>query len=357
VISALAEGWPQGKAPNLSDADVSTLHQVMGSLPAAVQDRMLALADRWGRRDVFAADIAKITDQLRTTLADASADPEQRRAAAKGLISIDDSPAGVEAVLKQINAQAPPELQEALIRTVSDSKDPGLGGAIVKHYPSFTPTIQRTALSILLRKTDWAKQVLQGVQSGAISDRDLKPEDWQLLTRSSDSAVVELAKKLQQSTGRAPTANRKEIVDKLMPLASKPGDLARGRLVYEQNCMVCHMIQGKGGQVGPDLTGIGHKPKNENLIDIIDPNRSVEGTYRAWNVVMKDGNTFYGRLAKESRTSIEITDTTGVHAIQRSDIKAITATDRSIMPEGFEALPPQDISSLLEYLAHADAKQ
>jgi putative heme-binding domain-containing protein len=318
---------------------------------------MLALADRWGRRDVFAADIAVITAQLRATLADASAEPDKRLAAGKGLVSIDDGMPTIEAILKQINVQAPPELQIALLRAVADSKDAAAGTEIISHYKSFTPASQRTALSILLRKYAWARQVLQAVESGGISGADLKPEDWQLLTRSDDAQLAELAKKLEKSTGRAPTADRKQIVEKLMPLAAKPGDVTRGRVVFEQNCMVCHTVQGKGGQVGPDLTGIGHKPKSENLIDILDPNRSVEGTYRAWNVVMKDGNTFYGRLAKESRTSVEIIDTTGSHVLQRGDIKSISGTDRSIMPDGFEALPPDDLCAILEYLAQADVKR
>ena len=357
VIGALAEGWPQGRAPNLSEADISSLHEVMNALPAGVRDRMLALANRWGRRDLFASEIATITAQLRATLADPSADPDKRLAAGKGLVSVDDGASTIEAILKQINVQSPPDLQTALLRTVADSKDAAAGTAIVSHYKAFTPASQRAALSILLRKPAWAREVLQAVEAGGISGADLKPEDWQLLTRSDDTQLAEIARKLEKSSGRAPTADRKQIVEKLLPLASKPGDPARGRLVFEQNCMVCHTIQGKGGQVGPDLTGIGHKPKAENLIDILDPNRSVEGTYRAWNVVTKDGNTFYGRLAKESRTSVEIIDTTGSHVIQRSDIKSITGTDRSIMPDGFEALPPDDLCGVLEYLAHADVKR
>lgn len=357
VVAALAQGWPQGSAPTLSDADVATLHRVMNALPADARDRLLALANRWGRRDLFAADVATITARLRATLADASADPERRIAAAKGLVAVDENPPAIEAILGQVNAQAPPELQTALLRAVADGKDPAVGGAIVSHYKSFTPASQRAALSLLLRKPAWAAQVLQAVESGGISGADLKPEDWQLLTRSDDAEVARRAAKLEKSSGRAPTADRKEIVEKLMPLASKPGDAARGRVVFEQNCMVCHAIRGKGGQVGPDLTGVGHKPKAENLIDILDPNRSVEGTYRAWNVVMKDGNTFYGRLAQESRTSIQINDTTGSHVLQRSDIKSITATDRSIMPDGFEALPPDDLAAVLEYLAHADTQR
>ena len=53
-------------------------------------------------------------------------------------------------------------------------------------------------------------------------------------------------------------------------------------MVFEKNCMVCHTIEGKGGKVGPDLTGIGARPKVDNLIQILDPNRSVEGTYKQW---------------------------------------------------------------------------
>ena len=56
-------------------------------------------------------------------------------------------------------------------------------------------------------------------------------------------------------------------------------------------------------------------------IHILDPNRSVEGNYRAYTVSTDDGRVVTGLLAAESKTAIEIVDAEGKRvAIQRNEI-------------------------------------
>ena len=93
------------------------------------------------------------------------------------------------------------------------------------------------------------------------------------------------------------------------------------------------------------------RDRSEILTDILDPNRSVEANYRLWNVTTKDGDTFSGRLEAETQTTVEILDTAAQkHVVQRKDIASLDASQLSIMPTGFEALPPEDLKALLEYL-------
>jgi putative heme-binding domain-containing protein len=111
----------------------------------------------------------------------------------------------------------------------------------------------------------------------------------------------------------------------------------------------------------PDHTGAGAKPKADILIDIIDPNRSVEANYRMWNVTMKDGENYADRLDSETATSVDLLDTAGQkHTLQRPSISEMNASALSIMPGGFELLPANDLASLLEYLVtsgHAEVKK
>ena len=86
--------------------------------------------------------------------------------------------------------------------------------------------------------------------------------------------------------------------------------------------------------------------------DILDPNRSVEANFRLWTVTTKDGDAFSGRLETETQTTVEILDTAAQkHVIQRKDIASMEGSSQSIMPAGFDALPADDLKSLLEYLA------
>ena len=139
--------------------------------------------------------------------------------------------------------------------------------------------------------------------------------------------------------------------------ADKPGDLAMGKEVFTKNCIVCHTLEGQGGKVGPELTGVGARPKADILMQILDPNRSVEGTFREWSATSNDGDLVSGRLMTESTTTVEILDATGkLHTLQRKDIKKLTVSQKGIMPEGFEVLKPEELSSVLEYLATSKVK-
>ena len=78
--------------------------------------------------------------------------------------------------------------------------------------------------------------------------------------------------------------------------------------MFESSCAICHKIDGKGGAVGSELTGIGSRDRADILLEIMDPNRSVEANYRLWSVSTKDGNSYSGRLEAETRTTVEILD-------------------------------------------------
>jgi hypothetical protein len=53
----------------------------------------------------------------------------------------------------------------------------------------------------------------------------------------------------------------------------------------------------------------------------------------------------------ETQTTVELLDTTGQkHVVQRKDIASLQGLPTSIMPNGFEALPPEDLKAVLEYI-------
>ena len=99
-------------------------------------------------------------------------------------------------------------------------------------------------------------------------------------------------------------------------------------------------MAGKGGRVGPDLTGIGRRPKPELLVEIIDPNRSVEANFRQWRADTTDGLTIMGLLAAESQTTVEIIDAEGKsHVIARKEIlRDLTPSNLSVMPVGWKKI-------------------
>jgi putative membrane-bound dehydrogenase-like protein len=350
ILDGLVFGWPQGTAPTLEEADGEVLNRLMASLPESARDRLLALAQRWGRTDVFGNSAALILQSLQTRIADASLSEDDRIGAARRLLFLADGPESVGLLLSQIEPLTLPTLATGFVGALTESRHDATGKAVTGSWSRFTPSVRRAAIGTLLRRTAWANALLEAIEQGSVVPKDLATEQWAALKANPDRDVSRKANRLA-SVGGAISADLQETVTKLLPLAKEPGDAKRGAEVFTANCAVCHTFNGTGGKVGPDLTGIGARDPSEVLIDILDPNRSVESNFRLWSVSTQDGETFSGLLETETRTSVEILDTTGTkHVIQRKEITAMAGSQLSVMPNGFDALPPDDLKALLTYL-------
>jgi putative heme-binding domain-containing protein len=353
VLDGLMSGWPQEKAPSLGAGDQKTLVKLMESLPENARDRLLALAQRWGQPELFGTSVESILNSLKHQVADASLADEKRAAAAKRLIGLEDASGTVEMVLKEITLLTPPALATGLINALGESRLTRTGEAVTEHWGQFTPAVRRAAIGVLMRRGEWIMVLLDAIQRETIGRRDLAIEHWSQLKQNPNRAVARRAERMAEiNTGIS--ADREEIVKKLLPLAKEKGDANRGKEVFAMQCANCHSFNGQGGKIGPDLTGIGSRDRSDILLEILDPNRSVEANYRMWNVTTKGGETFSGRLETETQTSVEILDIAGqMHAIQRKEIASMEASQLSIMPTGLEAIPPDDLKALLEYLTQS----
>lgn len=371
VLDGLVAGWPQGRSPLLGDAEKEKLNTLMASLPQTARDRLLALAQRWGQGSLFGTSVPAIIASLKKEVTDVSAKDDSRAAAAKRLIALEDKPEDWKLVLEQVALLTPPDLAVSLVNALGESRDgrvsdgatafassrrdlktpsSPLAEAVIEHWAQFTPTVRRAAIVLLMRRSEWAGALLQAIENRTINRTDLAPEHWAQLKQYPDPLVSRRAERLSER-GAINATGREEIVVKFLPLAKEKGDPARGRGVFTTNCAVCHTFNGEGKNVGPDLTGIGARERSEILADILDPNRSVEANYRAWIVTTKDNETYTGRLESETQTTVEILDANAQkHVFQRKDIASMQGSQLSIMPNGFETLPPDDLKGLLEYL-------
>jgi putative heme-binding domain-containing protein len=124
------------------------------------------------------------------------------------------------------------------------------------------------------------------------------------------------------------------------------------RRCFVAHCGKCHKHGAEGTAIGPDLTGFAVHPKEEMLIHIIDPSRSVEGNFKAYRVLTTDERTIIGILGATTGTSVEVIDGDAKrHALAKDEIASLKETDKSLMPEGFEKLmKPEELTDLLEFL-------
>jgi putative heme-binding domain-containing protein len=194
--------------------------------------------------------------------------------------------------------------------------------------------------------------LVDAIEGGKVRLTDLPLVERNRLAEHPDEKIRTRARKIIASGGGLPDADRQKVIDEILPIVLAGGDVASGKAVFKEQCSKCHRHSGDGGQVGPDLTGMAVHPPKELLIHILDPNRSVEGNFRAYTVITKDGKVVTGLLASESRTAIEIVDAEAKRfAIQRDEIDEFLPSSNSLMPVGFEKqLPPAKFADLLAFL-------
>lgn len=138
-------------------------------------------------------------------------------------------------------------------------------------------------------------------------------------------------------------------------LASK-GDRERGKRVFYSNtalCSTCHAMDGKGGDLGPDLSNVGQSKDRSQLISsILLPSHEISPEWQGWFIKLKDGTLHQGRQIDVGETSIVIyTLAKGFVTFSKDDIEDYGLIKNSLMPEGLEKnLTDSDLKDLLSFL-------
>jgi len=352
ILTGLANGWPANKQVKLDDKSSSALADLPTKLSPGGVLQLVALVQRWGQQDKLGELTASLKKALLARVTDAKFADEVRIKAARDLVSLGNDEATVVAVLEQITPKTSPALTRGLLEGLGQSTSDEVGSAVVARWSELTPSARAAALPLLLSRAAWTKSLLTGLEKGQIDKSDLGVDQTQLLANHPDKAIAERATKLLASGGRLPNPDRQKVVDNLMPLSKKHGDKDKGRAVFEKNCSKCHKHGDLGNVVGPDLTGVAVRDRGDILIDILDPNRSVEGNYRQYKIETKKGTYLTGILTSETKTAVEMLDGEAKkHVVLREDIESITSSKQSLMPEGFEKIPEEELVSLLDFLA------
>jgi putative membrane-bound dehydrogenase-like protein len=352
IIGGLAKGWPKGKAIKLDEEAEASLDKLFASLTPTGKGNLLRLTAAWGINR-FAHQAAELTKGTFATLADANASDEARLDAARQLISFRaDDDVALGKILEIVTPLSPPALATGIFDALSTSTAKTLGPTVIGKLAGLTPAARAAGIRLLLSRPDTTRVLLDAIDKGQIQISDLSLDQRQALLTHPQLGIRNRAKAMLSRGGGLPDPDRQKVIDQVLPNLKKTGDAAAGRVVFKNNCAKCHRHSGEGEQIGPDLTGSFVHNKEHLLVDILDPSRNVEANYRIYRVELKDGRSLTGLLSSETKTSLELIDAEAKrHALQRSDIEELHASNKSLMPEGFEkTLNPEDLVNLLEFL-------
>ncbi|WP_373516795.1 c-type cytochrome [Pricia sp.] len=134
-------------------------------------------------------------------------------------------------------------------------------------------------------------------------------------------------------------------------------DYEQGRNMYlATNCITCHAMGGEGQNIGPDLTQIGTRFSQEDMLrSIIDPNEVISDQYNSTVFFLKDGNSIVGRLISEEGDMYKISQNPYapdvIRSIPKDQVTDTKMSTVSLMPPGtINQLGPDEVKDLLAYL-------
>jgi putative heme-binding domain-containing protein len=135
------------------------------------------------------------------------------------------------------------------------------------------------------------------------------------------------------------------------------GDWKRGETIFfsqEANCSACHLLRGKGGKIGPDLSNLVFRDTASILRDIVDPSAVINPDYVPFAVQLKNGKVLAGIPRASSDGQVRVYDTDAKETvILQADIERLDPSPVSIMPKGYEEkLGKEKLRDLLTFLTN-----
>ncbi|HUZ47300.1 MAG TPA: PQQ-binding-like beta-propeller repeat protein [Terriglobia bacterium] len=131
------------------------------------------------------------------------------------------------------------------------------------------------------------------------------------------------------------------------------GDGAVGKQYFfgQGQCASCHMVDGRGSAVGPDLSNVAREMTVEEIrTSLLRPSEDLTAAYQTVTVRLRDGKTLRGFVRSRSNFEIVVQDLKGqFHLLRENEVSAVSEDKRSLMPP--VKTNPEDLQNLIAYLS------
>ena len=271
----------------------------------------------------------------------------EHRVAAVGLLMhpLNQHENASDLLRRWLDSREDPLVQEAMIQTSQRHHDPQVAAVLLDSWQGLSPKLRQKVMDTIMTRDDWVKLLLDRLEAGMTLSLDVVQRDR--LLRHGDPDIQQRALRAFQVP-----ESRAVVLKAFDPVVSMQGAIEQGRSQFERRCAACHLLDGMGQAIGPNLITVSQYPVPKLLSSILDPSREVQPGYQAYLCELKDGTELYGMVLTETGSSITLKSMDGIlHAIARDNIQSMRGSQHSLMPEGLEeGMSLQDMADLIAYL-------
>lgn len=344
MASARGEETTLRKALEQALAQPNPSHRIVADL---LEQPALAKRDR--NDSTLKPSLEKVLAKAEEIAVNPGADPEARTQAIRLLSHGGDTKKVATLLGALLGPRNPPVIQTAAIEQLSRWGGSEGVRVILDQMANLTPTARQTAILRLLGRKETIQLVLDRLESKSIQPTLFDAAQRQQLLTHKDPTIAQRAAKVLDASR---FSNRNQVIETYAKALHGTGSAVRGKEHFQKACSVCHKLSGAGHEVGPDLAMIANKSPGWMLQEILDPSRNLDSRYSQFVIATRQGQTYSGLLAEETPTSITLKMQEGrSQVLLRSEIEEMTATGKSLMPEGLEKdLDPRAMADLIAYL-------
>lgn len=291
-------------------------------------------------------------DELKIIANESNNDIATRRRAISTLANSPRSPELFKFFRSHLNNKA---LTTVVVKAMAKCDTPAAAQAILNRYPHMDPEGKAAAINTLVTRRSWAEKLLVTVATHKISKSVISASHARQISNFNDSTLIALLESNWGAIRSTSTENDEKIDQLRKKLTSEKianGSRSQGMKIYEEHCASCHTMFGRGGKIGPDLTGSDRKNINYLLENILAPNASVAQNYQVSVIVLDDGRFLSGVIVNENQRTLSIQTKDSLMTIDLNTVDERRKTKDSLMPNGIlNPLTDSEVIDLFSFLS------
>jgi cytochrome c oxidase cbb3-type subunit 3 len=154
--------------------------------------------------------------------------------------------------------------------------------------------------------------------------------------------------------------------------AQPVGNAAHGKELFygTAGCSMCHMVQGKGGRFGPDLSTTGSARSTDYIVEsvrvpsrrlaqgISEAMKEFSQEYETVTVVTADGTKYLGVVLNEDHFTLQMMDTReNLHLFEKDKLRSYEKSRESLMTAyDQKMLSDKELQDIIAYLMEVGAQ-
>jgi len=244
--------------------------------------------------------------------------------------------------------------RDAALDTGVAMADAEVTAKLVSALPDLKTNIQAAIAERMCRRVDTAKALLAQIVEGKLRKELISPNRIRLLAVDTNETIQASVGKIWGKINTETNKEREEVVTRMANTLrwDARGDAERGLAVYDRICGQCHLMNGRGVEVGPNITANGRGSYEQLLVSVFNPSLVIGDAYKSVTLRTVDGTVVTGLLVEKSdkRTVIKVQGGKE-ETIPTEEIEEYKQDKKSLMPEGIESqMTAQELADLFALL-------